>query len=141
MKALRRLAHSLLLVVGFVVWLAGVLCFTAATYAAVAGEKLMPGRMFGNCWTFALPRYLQRGGYLIIRPADDVRFLGIFRITHVIWAQELPKGMEVEQFVPLTRSRSKWFPWQTIWYAGRQRNRERPRRGDPQPPTYPGDLQ
>ena len=135
MKALRRLAHSLLLVVGFVVWLAGVLCFTAATYAAVACEKLMPGRMFGNCWTFALPRYLQRGGYLIIRPADGVRVLGIFHVPHVIWARKLPTGMPVEQFVPLVRSHSKWFPWRTIWYEGRARNRERAQREDPQPDT------
>lgn len=69
MKVLRRLAHACLLVVGFPLWLIGVLCFTAATYAAIAGEKLMPGRMFGNCWTFALPRYVERGGCFVFTRA------------------------------------------------------------------------
>jgi hypothetical protein len=136
-KHLRRFAHTCLLVVGFPLWLVGVLCFTAASYASIAGEWLMPGRMFGNCWTFALPRYVQRGGYLIIRPADGVRFLGAFHIPHVIWARELPQGMSVEQFVPLKRSHSKWLPWRTVWYEGRLRTRERVKRKDP---DWDGDF-
>jgi hypothetical protein len=141
---LRRVAHSVLLVIGLPLWLIGVLCFTAAAYAAVAGDRLMPGRMFGNCWTFTLPRYVQRGGYLIVRPADGVRFLGVFHIPHVIWAPALPKGMPVEQFVPLVRSNSRWFPWHTLWYEGRARNRERAKRDDlgcpDTEPTSPGAL-
>lgn len=137
---MKRVLHSLMLVIGLIGWFIGVLGFVMATGAAVLGERLIPGFRFGNCWSFALPRYVQSGGYLIVRPADDVLFLGRFQIPHVIWAQELPLGMPVQQFVPLARSHSKFLPWKTIWYAGRQRNRERARRSTPQPDTNLADL-
>lgn len=135
---MKRLAHALLLVLGFCMWAIGTGFFTLAMWIAVAGSKVMPGTM-GNCWNHALPKY-RKGGYLLIRPADDVRFLGRFPIPHVMWADRLPDGMPLEQYVPLVRSNSKWLPWRTIWYEGRIRHRERRRRGDPQPETSHAPL-
>ena len=137
---MRRIAHSLMLVLGFGAWLCGTLLYAAAMLLAVLGDSLISTETFGNCWTHALTRYRKRGGYLIVRPADDVRVLGRWTVPHVIWCRVLPDDIRIEQFVPTVRSRSKWFPWRTIWYEGRIRHRERPHPGAEQPDTSWDDL-
>lgn len=137
---MKRITHTLMLIVGFFAWLLGTLFYSGAMALAVLGDRLISTETFGNCWTHALTRYHRRGGYLIIRPADDVRFLGRFGIPHVIWCRVLPDDIQVEQFVPKKRSRSQWLPWKTIWYEGRIRRRERPHPGAEQPETKPGNL-
>lgn len=136
---MKRVIHSLLLIVGFWVWAIGVLFLGLATWIAAVGDQVIPGLLYGNCWSYALPRYWGRGGYLIVRRADDVRFLKYFHIPHVMWCAQLPPGMAVEQFVPLVRSKTQWLPWRTIWYPGRIRLRERRVKGaDPPETDRPG---
>lgn len=137
---MRRIAHSLMLVLGFGAWLCGTLLYAAAMLLAVLGDLLISTETFGNCWTHAFTRYKRRGGYLIIRPADDIRFLKRWRVPHVMWCRVLPEDIAVEQFVPSSRSRHQWLPFRTIWYEGRIRHRERPHPGAEQPETKPGDL-
>lgn len=137
---MKRVLHSTLLVLGFLAWFLGVLLVALSAGLAVLGERVLPSLMYGNCWTYVMTKYWH-GGYLIVRRADDVRFLGRFQIPHVIWCQSLPTGMEVQHFVPTgVRSKAKWLPWRTIWYEGEVRRRERKRPGEPQPDTGAAEL-
>lgn len=124
--ALVRSAHALLAFTGFLFWAVGTTALVVTTFIAVIGHRLWPDADMGNCWTYALPRFADRGGYLLVRPADGQKFLGM-TVPHVIFVASLPKdGVELEQFVPLKRHRSKWFPWYTVYYKGKVIVQERP---------------
>lgn len=124
---MRKFAIGCLLVAGFLTWVVTVVFLWFTTLLAVLGKKLeRPGDdLIGNCWTYALPRYHEHGGWLLIRSAYGVRFLKYFKISHVAWVKELPpEGLIMEQFDPISRDHSKWLPWKTIWYHGRVLNYE-----------------
>lgn len=138
---MKRITHSAMFVVGFLAWIAGTALYATAMGLAVLGDMLISTNTFGNCWTHALTRYKARGGYLIVRPADDVRLFRRWTIPHVMWCRVLPHDIQVEQFVPNDRSKNKWFPWRVVWYEGTIRRRERPHPGAEQPDTSFGGLE
>ena len=73
---------------------------------------------FGNCWSYAVPRWLRYGGYLVVRIAPGIKILGFIPVLHVIWCKDL-KDASIEQFVPVNRKHAFWFPWHTIWFKGK----------------------
>lgn len=49
---------------------------------------------FGNCWLYALPLFLSKGGYLVVCWSPRNRL-----IPHAMWTQDL-QGVEVHEFIP-----------------------------------------
>jgi hypothetical protein len=82
------------------------------------GKKLHISETHNNCWVYALSRYFYSDGYLIIRQAGDVKFLNLFSIPHIMWANTLPGRIKVEQFVPIKRKSNKILPWHVFYFSG-----------------------
>lgn len=125
----RKLAVAILVGVGLLFWAIGVVCLGLTTQLTLLGRRVAPDdSTYGNCWTYALPRYHKHGGYLLVRPAQGVRVLG-FKVPHVAWISELPiDGLVMEAFDPLDRKVNKWVPWRVVWYHGQVINYERRRK-------------
>lgn len=116
---MKRVMIGLLLLLGLIPWLVAMVCLWLSTWAARIGHRLDPDLMYGNCWSYALPRFARHGGYLLVRPARGIRLFKVFSVPHVIWVRGLPdEGVELEMFEPINRDRSSWMPWKTIWYKG-----------------------
>lgn len=124
----RRVLYVLTAIVGVPVWVVGYLLICVAAYAAIFSQWLVPAwSTYGNCWSHTLPLFIRRGGYLLVRVADDVRILRWIPVPHVIWMHELPPDAVIEQFGPAgVRSNAKWVPWEVIWYRGEIRRTETP---------------
>lgn len=122
---------GLLLVLGLIPWLVAMVCLWLSTWMARLGDRISPGLMYGNCWSYALPKFARHGGYLLVRPARGVRLLKMFSVMHVIWVKSLPReGVEMEMFEPLHRRPANWLPWHTIWFRGRIARAEKADRHD-----------
>jgi hypothetical protein len=84
---------------------------------ALLGHRLLPHARVGNCWTFALPRWRARGGYLLVRDSSE-RFLGVLPIPHVAWVEHLGDDTILQQTVPLHRHKRWWrsfrFPYRVV---------------------------
>ena len=106
---------------------------------AIFADKMLPRSRTGNCWSYAIPKWLKEGGYLLVRPADGQRVFGHFHVWHCIWVKNICRwgGLESEQFVPPKRKRSRFAPWYTIYYEGEVRTSEKPH---PSSTTDWGDL-
>lgn len=122
---MRRILIGLVLGLGAIPWALGVSLVGVSGWFARVLSHLDPAHKFGNCWTYALPRYQERGGYLLIRPSRGVKFLSLFLIPHVSWVRELGDGVDLEQFEPVSRRGGKWFPWYVLWYHGVVTTKER----------------
>ena len=101
------------------------LCFCTIVCAlALLAKRIDPTHKRGNCWTYALPEFIERGGYLAVRAADGNRFLKVFMVPHVLYMPVLHGRSIVSQYVPVDRKSSFWVPWHTLIYRGRVRNVE-----------------
>lgn len=116
---MRRVAVAALLTVGIVPWIFGVLCLGLCVQISVLARALMPDSRHGNCWTYAMPRWYEHGGWMMIRWSEDVRLFGLFRIPHAVWLKRLPdEGVQLESFSPTDRKPGRWFPWHVLWFHG-----------------------
>ena len=128
---MKRILIGALLLLGLIPWLVAMPCLWLCTWAARIGHRIDPDLMYGNCWTYALPRFAQHGGYLMVRPAVGVKLFRWLSVPHVIWIKRLPAdGVEMEMFEPRQRQAATWLPWRTIWYRGRITRAEKPGRHD-----------
>jgi hypothetical protein len=117
MKALHRL-----LVVISLVPLALAFAFLAifAGFALLA-DKAMPHARWGNCWTYAVPRWLKYGGYLSLRRSDGVALFGRVGIPHAVWQSSLRGGLRMT--APVKRKSGLFFPVHvmlfdfTVWHG------------------------
>src|SRR5574337_685941 len=101
---LRRAIYIFLLIFGIPFWVVAVTLLTFVAWLCVVGYELWPDADYGNCWTYALRMYAVYGGYVCIRNAHGrVKFLKVFPVPHIIWANTLPPDIEVQQFVPDNR--------------------------------------
>lgn len=123
---MKRAIYVLLAVLGVVFWITGTAFYGIVTWLAILGAALYPTTTYGNCWTFALPRWWHGGGYLVIRASQGILFLNRFPIPHIMWVKELPPGTVLEQFQPLPEDRKKasWIPWHVFWFKGRINHKE-----------------
>jgi len=122
--------HALLVLLAAIPWAVGVLCFALALLLVLTADWLIPGATWGNCWSFVGPKWAKRGGYIVIRMADDVKVFGVQIIPHAIWLPAWPPDLPVHQTKPLRRSRN---PLRTLYFPFRVSTRERPhdsRHGD-----------
>ena len=81
--------------------------------------KLYPDSLEGNCWSYALPRWIKHGGYLAVGPAAGQRFLNYFFIPHVIWVKKMSPETELEQLVPIRRKSRSFIPYYTLFFKGK----------------------
>lgn len=125
---MRTIAHAVLMLIGFVPWSFAMLLLTLVMGLSVLGERVLPNAKRQNCWTYALPRWHRSGGYLLVRAAFGVRFLGLFMVPHVSWVRVLPPdGVELEMFQPNKRKSAFLLPWHVVYYVGHVSTREKPR--------------
>ena|SRR5512139_1589848 len=111
---MRRFGHFMLVTMGIVPWLAAMLCMSVATLFAVLAYKVDPRAQRGNCWSYALPRWALRGGYLLVRLTDRPRIFGKRFIPHAIWMRSLHPETELRQTDPLHR---KFKAHQVLWHV------------------------
>ena len=121
---MRDVIHKALVTIGFCFWCVAMWMMTITTLFAIIGERVKPDATDGNCWSYALPKYHKHGGYLLVRAADRVKFLGYFQIPHVSWVRHLGSNSDLMYLDPLNREVGKWMPWHTIYYKGRVKTRE-----------------
>ena len=128
---MKKCLIGMLLVLGLIPWLIAMPCLWLCIRVARLGQWIDPDLMYGNCWTYALPRFARHGGYLMVRPAVGVKLFRWLSVPHVIWVKRLPTdGVELEMFEPLHRRPANWLPWHTIWFRGRITRAEKPGRHD-----------
>lgn len=90
-------------------------------------NAIMPFSRYGNCWTYALPRWWRHGGYLAIRRADGVGLCRFLPVPHAIWISRLARrGNVMRQFVPVKRRQTVCCPMFVGYYAGEVRSVESP---------------
>ncbi len=95
------------------------LCFCAIVCAlALLAKRIDPTHKRGNCWTYALPEFIEHGGYLAVRASDGLKFLRVFMVPHVLYMPILHGRSVISQYVPITRKSSFWFPWYAVNYHG-----------------------
>jgi hypothetical protein len=121
-----RILHCAICVVAFFMWGVGNLFYTLACFLCMAANKVEPNSKWGNCWTFASVRWVKQGGYLMVRPADKQRFLGVFPVPHAIWVEVVGDGNILKQFIPVKRMTGLLMPLHTIYYCGKVQNFETP---------------
>lgn len=68
---------------------------------------------YGNCWLYAIPRFLAEGGYLVVRWSPRNRL-----VPHVAYSPDLDMAYE---FVPLTPRRGIHGMLASICFRGRVR--------------------
>ena len=116
----------LLTLISILFWSISMFFFTITIGFSLLIHKLYPDSYEGNCWTHALPRWIQQGGYLAIRPADRQSFLNYFFIPHVIWIKKLPDTTVLEQLVPIKRKYRSLIPYYVFFFKGKVSTVERP---------------
>jgi hypothetical protein len=104
------------LLIAFIPWFFSMVFLGIASSILKYVYRKDPDTPTGNCWTYCLPRFQTHGGYLLIKPAPDVKFLKRFTVYHCLWVKELNTRNKLEQTVPLERKKSYWFPWHTIFF-------------------------
>lgn len=125
LRLVRRVAHFFFAVVAFVLWAIGCLFFVLTTGCALAADAIEPGSEYGNCWTYALVKWIREGGYLVVRPADGVTFLWIFPVLHVLHCTELPRrGVVLTQTYPVDRKIARLLPLFSVYFRHVVRNVE-----------------
>lgn len=116
---MRRLVHFLLAVVGLVLWGFANFLYSACIGLSVIGDCLIPGSVYGNCWSFSLSRWWKYGGYIAIRKSDGNGFLGFLPLPHILWIKSISWAhAEIEHLVPNERKKSSWFPWYAVYFEG-----------------------
>lgn len=101
------------------------LCFCTIVCAlAMLGKRIDPTHKRGNCWTYALPEFVENGGYLAVRASHGLKFLGVFIVPHVLYMPVLHGRSVISQYVPVDRRSSSLLPWYAVDYRGEIRSVE-----------------
>jgi len=86
------------------------LCFCTIVCAlALLGKRIDPTFKRGNCWTYALTEFIEKGGYLAVRASDGITFLKVFIVPHVLYMPILHGRSVISQYVPINRKSSFCF--------------------------------
>ena len=121
---MRAALHFIVTMICAAAW-AFAMCFFVLVWALAWLAKLIdPNMTRGNCWLYALPMFIEKGGYLAVRAADGNRFLKVFMVPHVLYMPILHSRSVISQYVPIDRKSSFWVPWHALNYRGRVRNVE-----------------
>lgn len=105
---LRRAVHALLVTLALVPQIATYIGALVFAGLAIAAHRVDPKARFGNCWTYAMPRLFDRGGYITFRGVHHNRLFGILPLPHALW---MPSLGEVRMTYPKHRREGNWLPW------------------------------
>ena len=101
------------------------LCFCTIVCAlALLAKRIDPTHKRGNCWTYALPEFIERGGYLAVRASDGLKFFKVFIVPHVLYMPILHRRSVISQYSPIARRSSSLLPWYAVNYYGEIRTVE-----------------
>ena len=121
---MRAALHFIVTMICAAAWAFAMCFFVLVCALAMLGKLIDPDMTRGNCWLYALPLFIEKGGYLAVRAADGNRFLKVFMVPHVLYMPILHSRSIVSQYVPANRKSAFWVPWHTLIYRGRVRNVE-----------------
>lgn len=114
--ASRRAGHLLLVLAAFCPWLVCLLLAYPVIGLLLLAHKVWPDADTGNCWTYAVPRWANEGGYIAIRPAGGVRLFRWLRVPHAIWLRNLGSDAELAQTHPTLRVMARFMPWHVVYF-------------------------
>ena len=116
MTWVRRALHMALAALGAPVWVLFCACLAVMVLLAALGHRLWPAADRGNCWSFALPRWLAGGGALAIVPSG--LWIGPIPILHAAWVPAGPQDY-LQQTEPVSRvgkDAPLWRKATAFWY-------------------------
>lgn len=112
---IRRVLHAMLAAVGVMLWMVLAAGGLLLVGVAVVGHRVWPDADRGDCWSYALPRWVLHGGALRIS-IHRVEWLPIPRAT---WVR--PDGV-LERAAPVRRARTvreAWYGARTLYFRYR----------------------
>lgn len=121
---MRQAAHFLLVMIGFLAGIVTITCACVAALFLVLANRVMPNSEWGNCWAYAVPRWIDGDGYLSIRRSEGIKLFNLLFVPHAQWKKKTHMPDSFEQFVPVKRVFCKWLPIHAIYFRGHVTTRE-----------------
>lgn len=121
---MRRAIHAFLNVLGVLAWLVAYAAMQIVFRLAAIGDRILPDARVGNCWTFTCARVVRLGGYVLMRPVDGTKFLGVGLIPHAGWLESVPPGAVLLQTEPIERYTGRWQFWRLFYFRFRIKSSE-----------------
>lgn len=122
-----RALHAAICMIAVIPWAVAMTMMTLVMWMVLLADRIWPNADRGNCWTFSMPRWHKRGGYLAIRPSPRPFAF----IPHAIWVESLD-GCTLEQTLPRKRALNMWGAWRSFYFTYRVTRGER-RPGETRP--------
>lgn len=120
----RRALHFALAMIGAALWLVIAALSAALVWLSVFGAWVWPGAERGNCWTYALPRWIREGGGLLIT-LDRLR-LGRVPVPHAAWVRGAVEDvLETEPVRRRNTLRGSLYGLRTLYFRFAVRHTER----------------
>lgn len=116
-RIVKHTGHFLGVTTATLIWFVSMGIMVVALGLVVLADWLWPDANYGNCWSFAVPRWWRSGGSLQMREADDVKFFGRrARVPHVNWVHRMPADVGVHRTEPIERYRGSWLILRNFFY-------------------------
>lgn len=128
---IRRAAHIAVVTLGFLAWAPAMFLLVFSAWCSVRASKIIPHSDTQNCWSYALYKFSEYGGHLLIKRAPGQKFLKVFDVYHVSWVKHYSGEDELRYFNPVNRKTASWFPYYVVYYEGKIGHRERASDADP----------
>jgi hypothetical protein len=116
---MRQVLHAALILLGTLPWLIAYWAAVVAAGLCWLADKAWPEADRGNCWSYALPKWIEGRGVLAMSFVEDARFLGLFPVIHCAVFPEFPRRASFEMTQPVERRRTQWFPWWSFYFRFR----------------------
>ena len=112
--SIQRLLHFTLNCISVPIWLIFALSLYVLVHIAKLGEILYPDSRYGNCWTYALPKWKFSRGYpkLVV----STRRVGFLKIPHASLLHADGKIEETEPVLRFTSTLDSWFGLKTLYF-------------------------
>ena len=124
---MKQIVHFILILIAAILWTLGCIGYALALGITLLASIIHDKSVYDNCWSYATPKWIRYGGYLLIRPADGQRFLKWLPVLHVAWVKNIdPACVEVEQYAPIDRKSGIFLPWHVFYYKGEIKKTETP---------------
>ena len=120
MQALiRRTVHAAIGVFAGALWLLAFILGAACVGCGRLMRRVWPDAEMGNCYSHALPRWADDGGYLVLMPVPDNKFFWFVPLVHAVWLKTWPSDAHMEMTKPVKRRSGRFFPLHTFYFRFR----------------------
>jgi hypothetical protein len=113
---MRRALHFLIILLGVPIWCLAYFSMVLVILLTLLANKVLPNSDMGNCWSYVLPLWWERGGYLILRKTKGASFLWLFPVIHALHSRGL-RDADVTHIKPVLRKTSRWLPLFTLYFT------------------------